>query len=187
MNNIEITEVLKIAEDFWPKTSPAELGLLRKIVGPMSFYGAKEVLERARIDSKYMTLPIKEISKHVKVWKSKPIGEQITCCALERETGKSYECVVLAQSSEGAKVGMAKYLTRYNLDPTDFIIYVGEENFDSFFFERHRIRCELNPAIKTTTERLRKKQFAGLRQTVDAVVSSMAPEFGAFNDDDIPF
>jgi hypothetical protein len=161
MIELEVTDILSIAEEFWPKSSATELGLLRKIIKSLPLHDAKNILEDVRLSTKFQTLPLPQINRKIKSFKPKTMGHEIPCWGLDLDTGKVQQCIVVAQSDTGAKEQFAKYLIQYNLDPTNFVIYVGEESFEQFFEDRHEVQCRLSPKVRETTEVIRKAVEAG--------------------------
>ena len=149
----EVTELLDIAEQYWPKANGFECGLLGKRMKHLFLDDAKVILEEAKMESSYQTLPMKDIAKRLRAYKPKQTGQKITCYALDQESAGYIEAVCLANSEEGARVEMAKFLRgenhmdefghkKWELDPTDYIIFT---DFNSFFDAKHEILRKLDP------------------------------------------
>ena len=125
LKNLEIVEK---AGELWPKASPAELGLLEKVFSNTDSYKAISILEDARIDSKYASLPLKDIKRRVIAGGTAGTlnGYYTDCWAAHQETAKFKFCTVLAQNDEGAKVQMEKYIGHYlKLELSEYVIFVG--------------------------------------------------------------
>ena len=149
----EVTELMDIAEQYWPKANGFECGLLGKRMKHMFLDDAKSILEEAKMESSYQTLPMKDIAKRLRAYKPKRTGQMIDCYALEQETGKYFEVVCLANSNDGARVEMAKWLRgenhtdeygykKWEYDPTDYIIFTDHL---SFSMARYEILRKLDP------------------------------------------
>jgi hypothetical protein len=133
MMQIEIQEK---AKELWPRSTPAEISLLTKIFSNTTAERASSILEEARIDSQYQTLPLKDIKRRAGACGSTGnlSGRFIDCWAVDTN-GKYKMCAVLASTSEGAKVQMEKYLqSRCNVDPSFYTIIV--EDFKAFWAYR---------------------------------------------------
>lgn len=65
MNENELKEVVRLAEDFWPKATPSELGLLRKLSMDKPFSRVKKILEKGKLESKYNSLPLNLLKKNI--------------------------------------------------------------------------------------------------------------------------
>ena len=130
-----LPNVMILAERLWPKASDVEFDLLAKILVGVPEDQAKGLLEEARIDSKYNSIPLKAIkAAAAKVKSSGKASDYIDCWAVHYETKKYKECCVLASDNYGATVMMQQYLkNRCHVEPTDYVIFVGKENFKAFW------------------------------------------------------
>ena len=100
---------------------------------------AIELLEDARVESKYSTIPFQAIKAKVgsKAKSGGMYGEHYDCWAVHMNTGKKIECVVVANSGEGAKEQMQKYLRIIcDVDPSIYALFIGKEN--NLAFHRYR-------------------------------------------------
>jgi hypothetical protein len=89
---------------------------------------------------------------------STPIEEKyISCYALNTDTGRNIEFMSKSSSPEGAMADFALYLKRFDKEPTDYQFYIGHENFDKFFHDRHAVFCRQNPRILEHTKKLQSK------------------------------
>ena len=120
-------EIVEKAKALWPRSTPAELSLLTKIFSNIQGDKAGGILEDARIDSKYQSLPLKDIKRRAMAcgFTGSLSGRYIDCWAVHYKTAKFKLCAVLAQTAEGAKVQMEKYLTKCRVEPTDYTIFAG--------------------------------------------------------------
>ena len=120
-------EIAEKAKELWPKSTAAELSLLTKVFSNVDSSRAMDILEEARIDSQYQSLPLKNINAKARdAKKRKTAGNYIECWAVHKETGKFKTAWVMASDDYGAKVMMAKRLkTVCEVEPTDYIIVVG--------------------------------------------------------------
>lgn len=158
----ETEEIMEIALQFWEKAKEFELGLLRKQIANLFFEDVKKILEQTRLETKFTTLPLQAINVKLKSLKGRgPSGDYTPCYAINMNTGSSREVMVFSQGDEGAKVEMGKYLLKWGHEPTDWVIYVGKDSFDSFFNDRHELHCQLNPRIRETTEKLERIRERG--------------------------
>lgn len=66
MMQAEIDQIVNIAREFWPKSSPSELGLLAKKLKDYDFAQVKEVLGDARFEGKYSSIPFDLIRAKVR-------------------------------------------------------------------------------------------------------------------------
>jgi hypothetical protein len=151
----ETTEIIDMAQQLWPKANGQECGLLSKRMKHLFLDDAKAILEEAKMESSYQTLPLKDISRRLRAYKPKQTGQRITCYALKQETGEDLEAVCLANSNEGARVEMAKYIRgdnhidefghkKWEYDPTDYVIFTDHS---TFFHARHEILRKLDPDL----------------------------------------
>jgi hypothetical protein len=170
----EEQEIVKMALEFWPKAQEYEVGLLRKQIKGADFDKIKEALEKTRLNSTYSTLPLKIINEKIKHIKSRgpASGSYITCYAVNTSTGKYLEVSVLAQSSDGARVEMAKYLEQWGMDIVDYEVFIGEENHQLYFDRRHAIACSLDPNIEENVKRIQSIVDRG-GSVIDAVAGKM--------------
>lgn len=183
MTEIEVSEILKIAEGYWPKATGHELGLLGRTMKRLFMSDAKNILDETKLEHQYQTFPLEKIAKKVKSHKPRRLGQDITCYALDAK-GDWYECVVTAQSNDGAKVQMAKYLVEICYqDPTDFIVFVGQENFDTFFAARHEVLRTLDPQLDEKVAKFKKIIEGRMKDKLVSVLPEFDPNF----DDGIPF
>ena len=106
--------------------------------------------------------------------KSDPLDKYISCYALNMGNGKYIEFLSSSGSVDGAKVDFASYLIRHDVVPTDYTLYIGQENFDEFFHTKHDVLCRLDPAIARRVEKLQ------------ALSETGTPPWEAY-EDDIPF
>jgi hypothetical protein len=102
---------------------------------------AEEAIIRTKENSKTYTWPvlsefrqyIAEVIRENHTPSQNTEPKWVECYALETDTGKSIElCVPAGLSEEGMKAEFARHLERYDLNPTDFTLYIGQENFDKF-------------------------------------------------------
>jgi hypothetical protein len=124
-------EIIEKAKELWPRSTPAELSLLTKIFSHLDGKKAIAILEAARIDSKYATIPFKAIKDRARVMGGGTgrIGSYIECWAVHYQSGYTYNCMVLATNDEGAKCMMEKYLTnRCRVEPSWYTLFVGENS-----------------------------------------------------------
>ena len=177
MDQIDVAKIIELAEQFWPKAKPFELGLLKKITSKLDFESVKGILEDARVESNYSTLPLKAVKEKLTNLQKRCRlngGSWYDCYALHIETAKSYECMVMAASDLGAREQFIKYLLRYGIDPIDHDLYIGEENRNQFLKDRFGILAKLNPKIRETAERLR--QIAESGRSMIPAVARILPE-----------
>jgi hypothetical protein len=188
MMDFEYKELMQLVAEYFPKTAQSEFRLLRKVVGGMPFKDAKELIEQAKLDTKYLTLPIQAINKAVKGHRQPRLGEYHPCWALkiDGDGSKWEECMVLAQSNDGAKVEFAKYLAYNKLDATDYMLYIGQESFDAFFNERHEQAVKANPKIAENVAFLESLVRGDPKRLID-VMSGNVKAFDIDDDDGIPF
>jgi len=140
-------EIIEKAKELWPKSTPAELSLLTKIFSNLDGQRAIDILEDARINSRYATIPFKEIQRRARVLCSKSglSGSYIECWAVHQETKKFYNCCVLAQTDEGARMMMISYLQhRCHVEPTDYTLFIGKESHQGFWDYQHG-NININP------------------------------------------
>ena len=122
-------EIIDKAKSLWPKATDAEIGLLKRIFDGVEENKAIEILQDARIDSKYATIPFKAIKHRSRVLcgKSRLNGSYIECWAVHHGTGKTFVCMVLARNDEGAKVMMDRYLAAWcKVEPSLYTVFIGE-------------------------------------------------------------
>lgn len=192
----ELESILELAGKLWKNANEAELGLFKKLVSELDYDSVKDIVESVKLDSKYQTFPLKELNSKIKSFKksSKIKGDYYDCYGLHRDTGQSLIVAVLARSPEGAKEQFNKYLLEYGRNPVDYIVYVGQENWDLFFEARHQLLCENNPNIETISNRL--GELASGREVVAALSGSLpatpTPKKNSYpqatdTSDDIPF
>jgi hypothetical protein len=95
------------------------------------------VLEDARADCQYQSLPIKDIKRRATAsgLTGYTNGRYIDAWAVDLN-GKYKMCSCLAQNDEGAKVQMGKYLTKHNIDPTGYTLFTDHESFWNY-----RMQC----------------------------------------------
>jgi hypothetical protein len=124
---------------------------------------AEEAIIRTKENSKTYTWPvlsefrqyIAEVIRENHTPSQNTEPKWVECYALETDTGKSIElCVPAGLSEEGMKAEFARHLERYDLNPTDFTLYIGQENFDKFFNDRYEAKCFINPSIKEKTAQI---------------------------------
>ncbi len=128
--------ILDKIQGLWPKANEDEIQLLNRILDGIPEDQAVKLLEDARAESAYSTIPFKGIkAKSVKIdTHIRLSGTYIECWAVHKDTKKYKNCCVLANDNYGANVMMAKYLkNRCNVEPTDYVIFVGKDNFRAFF------------------------------------------------------
>lgn len=90
-----------------------------------------DVLESARADSRYNTIPFTDIKKRVRSCGSTGglNGQYYDCWAVHQQTARFKFCAVLANGIEGAKVQMEKYIGYYlNLELSAYVLFVGKES-----------------------------------------------------------
>jgi hypothetical protein len=175
MLDMDIQKVVDLAMEYFPKSSDSDFRLLRKVIKPLGVDQAVDVLDQAKLGTRFLTLPLQEISKAVKATKKPVHGEYIPCYALALEGIKTIECNVLAQSDEGAKCEFAEYLTQHGYVPTDYALYIGVESFNRFFHDRYERACELNPQIRSNTEFLRSiSEQKGVKGVLGALAGASA-------------
>lgn len=124
-----------LAERLWPKATEVDFELLAKVLARVPEDKAKSILEDARIESKYNAIPLKDIKARVrKTGSGDSVGNYIDCWAVHQDTKKFKECCVRANDRYGATVMMQQWLkNRCRVEPTDYAIFVGKENFRTFF------------------------------------------------------
>ena len=123
-------EIAEKAKDLWPRSTPAEIELLTKIFSNTHGDKAEKILEDARLDCKYQSLPLKDIKRRATAsgLTGYTKGTYIDVWAVDIN-GKYKMCACLAQNDEGAKVQMGKYLLKYNIDPTGYTLFTTHETF----------------------------------------------------------
>lgn len=137
--------IVSKAEQLWPKATDVELELLSKIFKGVAEDKAISILEDARIDCKYNRIPLSDIKERAnRVQKDSGMtGSHIDCWAVHQQTGRYYECVVVANDEYGAKTQMQKYLKEVcNVEPSMYAIFVGEEQNFAMHQYRHEILDE---------------------------------------------
>ena len=173
MTSEESESIIEIAEQFWKRAEQFELGLLRKVCENLFFDDVKTVLEQCRLESKYSTLPLPMINERLKALHRKTKSQNyINCYALCPMTAKGLEVSVYANTNDGAKVEMEKYLRRFGLEPNDYIIYIGDANFDQYFTDRHEAKCILNPNLEVEVDKIRSLVSRG-GSVVDSIAESL--------------
>jgi len=128
-------EIIDKAKSLWPKATDAEIGLLKRIFDGADETKAIKILEEARIDSKYATIPFRHIKeKATHAASSGKAGGYIECWAVHQETKKFKNCCVLAQTNEGAQTMMVSYLRhRCHVEPTEYVLFIGAESHQAFW------------------------------------------------------
>jgi len=122
-------EIIDKAQSLWPRATEAEIGLLKRIFDGADESRAIQILEDARIGSKYASIPFNAIKDKAKVLcnKSSLNGAYIECWAVNCNNDKTYNCMVLATNDAGAKVMMEKYLFGVcRVEPSEYTLFVGE-------------------------------------------------------------
>ena len=128
--------ILDKIQGLWPKANEDEIQLLNEILDGIEESKAVKILKDARAESSYATIPFKGITaKAAKTGKQGGLpGSYIECWAVHKDTKKFKNCCVRAGDSYGAKVMMGNYLRhRCNVEPTDYVIFVGKDNFRAFW------------------------------------------------------
>lgn len=131
--------VMILAERLWPKATDIDFELLGKVLADVPEDRAKSILEDARIDSKYNAVPLKDIKSRVRsCGGNSSAGAYIECWAVHQVTKKFYNCCVLAQTDEGARMMMISYLQhRCRVEPTDYTLFIGKESHQGFWDYQH--------------------------------------------------
>lgn len=121
--------IIDMAQKLWPKATDVEIGLLARIFEGVRESKAIDILEEARIDCQYAAIPFKAIkAKTGNLATRRDInGRYIECMAVHYQTGKSKDCMVLAQNDIIAKGQMEKYLRDIcKVSPVDYVLFIGE-------------------------------------------------------------
>lgn len=123
-----LQNVLVLAEKLWPKATDIDFDLLDKVLANTPEDQTKSILEDARIDNKYNTVPLKYIKERVAGLRSAGSASgYIDCWAVHPDTAKFKNCMVLASNNEGANVQMQKWLEyRCHVEPTEWVIFVDD-------------------------------------------------------------
>ncbi len=127
--------LIERAKGLWPKATDIEIGLLTKIFKDIPEDTAISIIEDARLASRFNSPPFPDIKKRASKIKINNLnGSYIDCWAVHKDTKKFKECAVLATDNYGAGVMMQKYLRhRCNVEPTDYVLFVGKDSFRAFF------------------------------------------------------
>ncbi len=128
--------VLDKIQGLWPKANEDEIQLLNELLDGIEESKAVKILKVARAESTYATIPFKAITaKAAKTGKQGGLnGTYIECWAVHKDTKKFKNCCVLATGNYGANVMMQKWLrNRCNVEPTDYVLFVGKESFQAFW------------------------------------------------------
>jgi hypothetical protein len=162
----------------WPRWNPTniERSDWRRILSRVDSETAEEAIIRTKEDSKTIMWPvlyefkrklgvvIGEFKKQQKdTTPSDPLKGWTPCYALNMDNGKWQEVMAPEGHPDGCRVAVAEYLRKWDMDPTDYIIYIGNENFQEFSKTRHEIVCRLNPKIAEHTKRLRENHEKSMR------------------------
>ena len=130
----------------WPKSSPAVLSLLEKVFSDIDTDKAMSILEDARIDSVYQTLPLKDIKRRTKACGSGGTIDGIfwDCYAVHDLNAKFKNCVVTATNEDGARIQMNNYLAYCKLEPMDYTLFIGEGSQFAMNNHRYKLMREIN-------------------------------------------
>jgi len=118
--------VINKAQKLWPKASDAEVELAAKLLRNIKDARAIRILEQARIDCKYATIPLKDIKARARAHGSNPGCSYVDCVAVNKDTGKLYECSVAAENEQAAGHLMRKYLKNVcKVEPAEYTLFIG--------------------------------------------------------------
>lgn len=118
------------------------MSLLTKLFSNTSNEKAVTILEDARMDCQYQTIPLKDIKRRAT---SSGLtgginGRYIQAWAVHQKTARPCECMVLASNNEGAAVQMRKYLAnKCRVNPDEYAVFVGETSC----VDKHKYRMEV--------------------------------------------
>ena len=129
-------EIAEKAKALWPKSSPTEIELLMKLFSNVPNDKAEKILEDARLDCQYQSLPLKDIKRRATAsgLTGYTNGTYIDVWAVDIK-GKFKLCSCLAQNDEGARVQMGKYLMKHNFDPTNYTLFTDHQSFWDYRME----------------------------------------------------
>ena len=130
-------EIAEKAKELWPRSTPAEIELLTKLFSNIPNEKASRILEEARLDCQYQSLPLKDIKRRATAsgLTGYTNGQYIDVWAVDLK-GKPRLCSCLAQNDEGAKVQMGKYLMKHNIDPTGYVLFIDHASMWNY-----RMQC----------------------------------------------
>lgn len=194
MMQFELDKVVAKALEYFPKTNGAELKLLRKVMGHLEQGQAEDILDDIKLTTKYLTLPLPALSAKCKAIRNKDIGEQWHCWMLHKDPdkfqyGKSkwHDVVVIAQSAEGAKAEVAKYMERFGLVPTDYDLFIGQETFNQFFWARAKRIDDARASQETPVTTPSAPQELTKPEIGTTGTPTTFESLKKLSDDDIPF
>jgi len=121
--------VTQTAQELWPRITDIEIKLLNDIFQNVMVQKAIQIMEDARIDSQYASIPFKAIKQRVgnMAGGGKINGLLYDCWAVNDLNGKHKNCVVTARNEEGARYEMNKFLTGCKLEPTQYTLFFGAD------------------------------------------------------------
>lgn len=128
MLNLEIAEKIK---GLWPQSTTDQISLAVTLFSDVPDHSIVNVLEKARKASKYHAIPYADIEARLRACGTTGglHGSYYDCWAVHQVTARFKFCAVLAQSIEGAKVQMEKYIGYYlNLELSAYVLFVGKES-----------------------------------------------------------
>jgi hypothetical protein len=104
---------------------------------------ATEMLEDARIDSQYQTIPFKDIKRRIAACGSTGgiNGYYTDCRAVHWKTGRALMVSVLAQNEDGALRQMQKYIGVWlKFELSDFTLFIGNGDKTRLAYNDCRMR-----------------------------------------------
>lgn len=139
--------VIDRAGELWPKATDAEIGLVGKLFKDIPEDKAIEIMDDARMGSRYTSVPFPEMKKRVRqiTGHSKINGFFFDCWAVNELTGKFKNQVVTAMDEFGARTEINKYLEQYGHHPVNFTLFIGEEAQIQMNTRRFKILQEIRP------------------------------------------
>lgn len=147
MNEIDLHDIMDVILRYWPKADTVELDLLRrKVLANCDHDKAREVIDRVKLDHEFATLPTKKLYHALSTIREKTGGPKTTTCYFlnrdESVTGFDVNygnCLVCPMAEpEEARRHAERWLRSVRLEPSNYAIFVGEENHGLFQQERAR-------------------------------------------------